>query len=386
MDSIKYIGLDVHKETVSIAVMNAAGKLVMESIIETKAITILQFMQGLRGNLCVTFEEGTWAAWLYDLLKPHVTKIVVCDPRRNALLKEGNKADRIDARKLTELLRAGLLRPVYHGENGIRTLKELARSYLTISKDLTRVMNRVKALYRSWGISCAGTTVYAPRHRSEWLSKITEAGVRRRAEFFYQQLDALQVLRQQARRDLLAESRKHGATKLLRQIPYIGPVRAALLIALIQTPHRFRTKRQLWTYSGLAIETHDSAQYRYVAGQLQRSKKPQQLRGLNENHNHDLKNIFKSAATKASGGTGPFHDFYQSLLAKGMRPSMARLTLTRKIAAIHFDHLEEGSPFRRRTTKRTSSLSVSGRQSIPGGGANRVVETLGFEGEYPSKA
>src|SRR5207253_656229 len=164
--------MDVHKETISIAVMNGEGKLVMESIIETKAITILQFIQGLRGNLHVTLEEGTWATWLYDLLKPHVTKIVVCDPRRNALLKEGNKGDKVDARKLAELLRAGLLRPVYHGESGLRTLKELSRSYLTISKDLTRVMNRLKALYRGWGIACEGATVYAPRHRSEWLGKI----------------------------------------------------------------------------------------------------------------------------------------------------------------------------------------------------------------------
>ena len=96
-------------------------------------------------------------------------------------------------------------------------------------------------------------------------------------------------------------------------------------MALIPTPWRFRTKRQPWAYSGLAIETHDSAQYRYVAGQLQRSKKPQQLRGLNRNHNHDLKAICKGAATKASSGAGPFHDFYQALLTKGMRPSMARL-------------------------------------------------------------
>jgi transposase len=155
MNSIKYIGLDVHKETISIAVMNATGKLVMESIIETKASTVLQFIQGLRGDLYVTFEEGTWAAWLYDLLKAHVTKVVVCNPRKNALLKEGSKRDKIDARKLADLLRGGFLRPVYHGENGIRTLKELARSYLTISKDLTRVMNRLKALYRSWGIACA---------------------------------------------------------------------------------------------------------------------------------------------------------------------------------------------------------------------------------------
>jgi hypothetical protein len=204
-------------------------------------------------------------------------------PRKNALLKEGDKSDKMDARKLADLLRGGYLRSLYHGENGLRTLKELARSYLTIGKDLTRVMNRVKALYRSWGILCEGQQVYAPRHRAEWLKKIGEAGVRRRAEFFYQQLDALQGLRQAVRKDLLAESRKQSATKLLRQVPSIGPIRAALLIALIQTPHRFRTKRQLWTYSGLAIETRDSAQYHYVGEELQRSKKPQQLRGLNQN-------------------------------------------------------------------------------------------------------
>jgi len=128
--------------------------------------------------------------------------------------------------------------------------------------------------------------------------------VRRRAEIFYQELDALQALRREVRRDLLAESRKHSATKLLRQIPCIGPIRAALLIALIQTPWRFRTKRQLWAYSGLAIETHSSAEYRYAEGQLRRSQKLIMLRGLNENHNHDLKNIFKAAATKASRGIG----------------------------------------------------------------------------------
>jgi transposase len=292
--NIKYIGMDIHKETISIAVMNGDGKVVMESIIETKASTILQCIQGIHGDLHVTLEEGTWAAWLYDLLKPHVTELVVCEPRKNALMKEGNKSDKIDARKLADLLRGGYLRSVYHGENGLRTLKELARSYLTISKDLTRVMNRVKALYRSWGILCGGQQVYAPRHRTEWLNKIGEAGVRRRAEFFYQQLDALRELRQAVRKDLLAESRNQSATKLLRQIPAIGPIRAALLIALIQTPHRFRSKRQLWTYSGLAINTRDSAQHRYVGGQLQRSKKPQQVRGLNQNHNHDMKAVFKS--------------------------------------------------------------------------------------------
>ena len=232
MGSAKYVGLDVHKDTISIAVMNSAGKLIMESIIETKAITILQFFQGLHGDVYVTLEEGTWAAWLYDLLKPHVTQVVVCNPRKNALLlKQGSKSDQIDARKLAELLRLGALSAVYHGEHGLRML--------------------------------------------------------------YEQLDALRSLHKQAKKELLSEGRKHSATKLLRQIPGIGPLRAAQLVALMQTPHRFRTKRQLWNYSGLGLETHDSAQYCMVEGQLQRSKKPQQLRGLNDNHNHDLKNIFK---------------------------------------------------------------------------------------------
>src|SRR3989449_1532823 len=203
VNSEKYIGLDVHQATIFVAVMDSKGKIVMESILETKAVTILEFFAGLRGTLSVTFEEGTWAAWLYDLLKPHVAKLVVCNPRKNALLKHGNKSDRIDARKLADLLRLNDLEPVYHGETGVRMLRELARSYLTIVKDLSRVMNRLKALYRSWAIPCAGRDVYYTRHRSQWLAKIPEAGVRPRAERLYEQLDLLRHLRQQARRELL---------------------------------------------------------------------------------------------------------------------------------------------------------------------------------------
>jgi transposase len=332
MTSVKYIGMDVHQESISIAVRNDVGKLVMEGVVETKANLIVDFLHGQRGELQVTFEEGTWATWLYDLLKPHVAKLVVCDPRRNS--RQGNKNDRIDARELSDRLYMNKLSSVYHGEAGIRTLRELARSYLTISKDLSRVMTRVKAIYRSWGIPCTGKQVYSPRHRAEWLAKITEVGVLRRAEFYYQQLDALRPLRHEIRRELLAESKKYKVTKRLCQIPAIGPIRAALLIALIQTPHRFRTNRPFWKYSGFAIEMHSSADYRKVQGQLQRTRKRVTVRGLNRDCNHDLKNLFKSAATIASVKPGPFQEFYAALLAKGMRPEMARLTLARKIATI----------------------------------------------------
>ena len=345
MNTSKYVGIDVHRESMSIAVMNSAGKLVMECVIQTKASAILEFVDGLRGDVQVTLEEGTWAAWLYQLLRPRVTRVVVCDPRRTALLKEGNKNDRIDARKLAELLYLDKLQPVYHGEHGARTLKELVRSYLTISRDVARVMTRVKALYRSWAIPCSGKQVYAPRHRAEWLAKIGEPGVRRRAEFYYQQLDAVRSVRQEVRRELLAESKKHKAWPLLCQIPSIGPIRAAMLIGILQTPHRFRTKRQLWTFSGLGIQMHTSADYGYVDGQLRRSKRPASIRGLNQNHNHDLKNVFKGAALVAASKPGPFQEFYAARLATGMRPEMARLTLARKIAAITLTVWKKGARF-----------------------------------------
>ena len=118
MDRKMYIGMDVHTESISIAVRNAVGKIMMECVIETKASMILQFIDGLRGDLRVTFEEGTLAAWLYDLLKPHVTEVLVCNPRKNALLKEGSKGDKIDARKLAEQLRLNHLTPSITANTG----------------------------------------------------------------------------------------------------------------------------------------------------------------------------------------------------------------------------------------------------------------------------
>ncbi|MGB2626930.1 MAG: transposase [Candidatus Acidiferrum sp.] len=152
MNEAKYIGMDVHQATISVAVRDARGHLVLEAILRTRAEIILQFIHGLGGSVHVTFEEGTWAAWLHDLLKSHVAKVMVCDPRKNALLRLGNHNDREDARKLSELLFLNKIHPVYHGETEIRTLRELARSYLTITRDLTRVMNRLKAIYRGWGL------------------------------------------------------------------------------------------------------------------------------------------------------------------------------------------------------------------------------------------
>jgi len=103
-------------------------------------------------------------------------------------------------------------------------------------------MSRLKAIYRSQAIPTSGTKVYGKRHRQEWLVRIQGPGLIRRAQHLYQELDSLQALRREARRELIAECRQHADVKWLRSVPFLGPIRTAVLIARVQTPHRFRTE------------------------------------------------------------------------------------------------------------------------------------------------
>src|SRR5215469_8695396 len=104
MSQEKYIGMDVHNATISAAVRNAQGKLLMESVLETKADTIVEFVQGLRGTLALTFEEGTRAAWLHGRMSrrklmysvgtnPPEEKSDLCSLDR---IRGGNEANEVD--------------------------------------------------------------------------------------------------------------------------------------------------------------------------------------------------------------------------------------------------------------------------------------------------
>jgi len=220
MSENKYIGMDVHQGSTVVSVRDESGKVVIQSILETEGGTLLQFLHGLSGTLHVAFEEGVSAQWLHDLLVRQVARVVVCDPRKIAASVKKN--DQVDARKLGELLRAGQLSAVYHGESGLHLLKELAGSYLALSKDTTRVMNRLKSVYRSRAIRCAGQRVYSEGEREAWLEKLPARGARQRAERPYEQLDFLQPLRREARQELVTESQKHSVAARLREIPSWG--------------------------------------------------------------------------------------------------------------------------------------------------------------------
>ena len=349
-----YVGMDVHRASIVIVVLNGAGKVVMQSVIETGAERVRGFLKQLGGKVYVTFEEGTQANWLHEVVRPLVTEVVVCDPRHNKLMQSGNKSDRVDAQKLAELLRNGALKAVYHGNQGMRMLKELVRSYDCLVSDTTRVMNRLKAIYRGRAIGCTGHDIYRQERRAQWLEKLTERGARQRASFLYQQLAALKPLRQEAKRMMVQEARRQRAYPWLLSMPQFGSVSVAQLLAIVSTPHRFRSKRQFWTYIGLAVVTRTTADHEVVKGVLRRRKRPGSTRGLNRNHNHQLKRVFKNAASGACH-SGPFKAGYELRVAQGMVPSLARLTVARQLAATTLALWKRGQQFNPERTKQQAA-------------------------------
>jgi len=328
----KYVGLDVHQATTSVAVRDENDRVIAQTVLPTEGPALVEYFRGMRGTVRVAFEEGTQAQWLHDLLEPVVSRVLVCDRRGES--KRGNKADAMDAAALSARLRHGTLRAVYHGSPERAQLKELGRAYRTIVEDATRVKLRLKALFRARGIKTAGRTLYNAPHRAEWLAKLAEPAARFRAEALYDELVVLQRLHAKAALAVVAEARRDPAWRSLRTIPFLGPIRVALLLATLQTPWRFRTKRHLWAYAGLAVVLRSSADYEFAGGQARRRRRAPLTRGLNRNHNPTVKNILRSMATDAARRPGPLQDWYQKMLIGGMREELARVTLTRKLAGI----------------------------------------------------
>ena len=326
MNNIKYIGMDVHVSMTVITIVNSDGKFVAEAIIETKASTIKDFFRGQTGTLHVTFEEGCQAAWLYDLIRPYVEEVLVCNPRKIA--RADRRSDRIDAKRLAELLRTNAIAPTYHGEHSTQNLKELTRCYIAIVQDSTRVKNRLKAVFRGRGIDCSGISVYSKEDRKDWRQKIDNTARLSRADRLWKELDYLTELAEEAEKGLLKEARKHASIKILQSAPGIGPLRAAIILAIAVTPHRFRTIKQ-----------------------IRRSNKQPLIRGLNRNYSRALKNVFKGAA--ASVSQGPWKSQYDAKVEAGTKSSLVLLTLARKISAITYSIWKKGERYDEKKLKFT---------------------------------
>jgi len=341
----KYVALDVHQATTVASVREESGRVIARPIVPTERSAIVELFRGMRGTIHVAFEEGTQAQWLHDLIAPLVARVVVCD-RRGERRRHGNKNDRVDADELSEQLRRGGLRAVYHGNAHRVRLKELTRAYQNLVGDATRVMLRLKALFRARGIQTPGQGLYHNlEQRPQWLAQLSDPGSQLRAEGLWTQLDLLRKLRPRAKEAMITEARRDPAWSVLRSIPFLGPVRVALLLAELQTPWRFRGKRNLWAYAGLAVVTHSSADYLFESGRPVRRRRAPMTRGLNRNYNRVVKKVFKGAATAATGKTGPLQSGYHHRVAGGMNEALARVTLTRKLAAITLRLWKTGERF-----------------------------------------
>jgi transposase len=266
--SPKYVALDVHQATTVASVREPGGRVIARAVVPTEARALSEFFAAMRGAVHVVFEEGAQAQWLHDLLRPLVEHVVVCDRRGE---RRGNKADVSDADLLSQRLLSGEVRAVYHGGTERAALRELTRAYTNLVEDATRTMLRLKALFRARAIPVAGRRVYGRRARAAWLAKLPDRGARFRAEALYAELDVLLALRPKAKAAMLAEARRDPAWAVLRTIPCLGPVRVALLLAAMKTPWRFRTKRSLWAYAGLAVVTQSTGDFELSAGRPETS-------------------------------------------------------------------------------------------------------------------
>jgi transposase len=329
----RFIGIDVHSASCTVAVVGPSGKRLRCDVVDTSAKTLIQYLQGIAGNKRVCIEEGTQAEWLYEVLSPHVAEVVVMNVRGMAATE--NKSDAADAFTRAEDLRLGRIKSrVYKERGAFGALPAVAKVYDRLVADHVRTQHRLKAMFRSRGIKVADKTY--PAHEQKRLLKALPMYQREATEMLFAQFEAMSETRQQAEEALITEAKKHAMTRVLMTVPGLGIKRAAQIQAVVVDPHRFRSKRQFWSYCGFGIQTHTSAEWAFVDGQRRRVKQPL-ARGLNRARNATLKNVFNGAAETVIMQVNkkePLHQDYLRLIEAGTKPDLARLTIARKIAAL----------------------------------------------------
>jgi len=327
----RYIGIDAHVKSCTVAVMGPSGRRITEHVVETNGQTLVQEIRSIAGEKHLCIEEGMLSAWLYETLEPEVDELVVCIPPAT----HGNKNDARDAwTRADELRRDAVERRVYKAPQKFRPLREAVRAYQTTRRDMARAKARLRSIYRERSVADIDTEIYDSTLGNKWLHKLPSA-YRQRAEIFAEQLEAMILAHQQADEWLRREAAKVPIVSLLSSAPGIGIIRAAQIVATVVTPHRFRTRQQFWSYCGFAIVTHSSSDWHIDAdGRKVRSNRTVTL-GLNRQRNPVLKEVFKGAAfTVVRYMTEhPLHADYQRLVAQGTRPDLARLTIARRIAS-----------------------------------------------------
>jgi hypothetical protein len=201
----RFIGLDAHSSSCVFVVVGPSGKKLRTEIIEPNEKDLVQYVKNVPGRRYLCMEEGTLAEWLHGLLAPHVHRIVVTRPRK----RQGNKTDVQDAYNLAEMIRVNDIQVSVYKPSGIfRNLREMARVYAKINKDVVRVQSRIKSLYRSKGVQVSGADVYSQDRREKWSGMLPPSCLSPMA-VLYSQYDALVPIKEQTQKDMITEAGRH---------------------------------------------------------------------------------------------------------------------------------------------------------------------------------
>ena len=327
----QYIGLDGHKGSCTFVVLDEKGRLRRKAVVEPHTQALIKFIKTIPGKRHLCVEEGTQSQWFYEIFSPHVHDLAVVQGRKS----RGDKDDARDAWGLAErILKGDLGLRIWKVPESLTTLKDLVKSYETLNKDLTRVRNRLKHQYRSRGFVYSEDQCPYCKKSVLTLPNCQKPGFHQNLVLLHKQQQELVPLKAEAQKAMVAEAARHSITSILKTAPGIGPVRSAELLSIVIDPYRFRTSRQLWKYCGLAIVTRSSGDWAQKDGQWIRAQVAK-TRGLNRNFNHPAKAIFKGAAmTVITSKETHLRADYDRLLKTGTKPNLARLTISRKIAAI----------------------------------------------------
>lgn len=262
-----FVGLDVHEATTAVSIRNDDGVVLLRDVVPTDRASLRRFFGRFRCRMRIAVEAGAIAPRIAAVLSSERRQVIVCDGRRNKLLAHGSKTDRVDADKLSELLRLDAVRPVFIGDEGTQRLRRLSHHYLRLMADRTRVIQRLRAFLGAIGVSFTRSTF---SRRAVPLRAIRDSASKLIARALLAHVETLTPLIAEARRAFLSEASRYSVHSLLQSVPYIGPIRAAELIALVGEPARFPSVRSFWAYAGLAVEYRTSSEHRIESGRVPR--------------------------------------------------------------------------------------------------------------------
>lgn len=337
----KYIGMDAHSSICVFSVVDETGVEIAQSTIATNGALLVDYIRSIPGTKWLVFEECELSAWLFEILRDEVDKLVVCNPVMNAQYKRV-KTDKLDAKNLALLLRGGYLSSVYHDGSKMEHLRALMSGYQDIIDTGVSLKNRYKSLFRKSGLPAKGRGIYSDE---SLLADLPRPDQRFVAQGLYRMIEAAELEREKYYVAIKAAGRTSREIKLLQAIPGIGGIHAAKIASQVISAERFKDKHKFWSYCGLVRHKQQSA------GRVHGSKRAW--------GNRILKCAYKMAAKSALTGENEFRILYEELRVKGVNDKSARNAVCRKIAAISLSMLKNKNPYdKTRVLKRDEQAAV----------------------------